>query len=277
MKRLKSQKTFNGYTEFYEHSSKETQTMMKFSLYRPADVSKIRGGLIWLSGLSCTEENFITKAGAQRFLSELGLAIICPDTSPRGLNLPREHESYDFGSGAGFYVDAVTEGYKEHYRMYSYVNRELYDIFNSMFSLQGNVSIMGHSMGGHGALVLGLRNPNQYKSISVFAPLSNPMNCDWGRKALHGYLGEDVELIKSYDACELLKAGHKHRHNILVEQGLEDEFMNTNLLPKNLEEAAQNAGQKLSLNYQEGYDHSYYFISTFIEKHLRFHGEVLKS
>jgi len=275
MKLLKSQKTFHGFSEVYEHDSKLTGTSMKFSIYRPEEVSTIRGGLIWLSGLSCNEENFITKAGAQRFLCELGLVLICPDTSPRGLNLPKEHESYDFGSGAGFYVDALTEGYRDHYKMYSYINEEIYSLFDSMFSLKGQLGIMGHSMGGHGALMLGLRNPDKYKSISAFAPVVNPMQCAWGQKAFLGYLGETDS--RPYDSCELLRAGHRHPQSILIDQGLADDFLEKQLLTENLEKAAFEARQPLIVNYREGYDHSYYFISTFVESHIRFHSDQMES
>jgi S-formylglutathione hydrolase len=249
---------------------------MRFSVFRPENLAQIQGGLVWLSGLSCTEENFITKAGSQRFLSELNMVLICPDTSPRGLNLPGEHDSYDFGSGAGFYVDALTGSYKDHYKMYSYVNDEIYSLFDSKFNLKGNISISGHSMGGHGALVLGLRNPIKYKSVSAFSPIVNPTRCAWGQKAFQGYLGEDKSLWNSYDACELLLKGCTHPQEILIDQGLADEFLDKNqLLPQNFEKAALKAEQKLILEYQEAYDHSYYFISTFIEKHIRFHAQKL--
>ncbi len=271
MKLLKSHRCFDGVTEFYEHDSKETQTKMKFSVHRPENIEKIKGGLIWLSGLTCTDENFITKAGAQRVLSELNLAIICPDTSPRGTQLPGEHESYDFGSGAGFYVDATTDGYKDHYRMYSYINHELYDLFNSQFKLQNRISIFGHSMGGHGALTIALKNPDRYKSVSAFSPIANPALGAWGQKAFTGYLGNNEQSWKQYDACELLKNGNKHKNEILIEQGLKDEFYPSQLMTENLENAARGASQKLKVNYRENYDHSYYFISTFVEDHIRFH------
>lgn len=271
MNLLKSHKCFDGFTEFYEHESTSTRTKMKFSLHRPADDKKIIGGVIWLSGLTCTDENFITKAGAQRILSEMGLVIICPDTSPRGTNLPKEHDSYDFGSGAGFYVDATTEGYKDHYNMYSYVNEELYDLFNAKFNLKGNISLMGHSMGGHGALTIGLKNPNKYKSLSAFSPIMNPMSGGWGQKALLGYLGEDHEAWAKYDACELVLSGHSHPKPILVDQGKKDEFYPNQLLTHSFETACKNSDQQVKINLREDYDHSYYFISTFIESHLKFH------
>lgn len=277
MNKLKSHKTFHGFTEFFEHDSTFTKTKMKFSLYRPEDPSKIKGGLIWLSGLTCTDENFITKAGSQRILSELGLVVICPDTSPRGLDLPKEHDSYDFGSGAGFYVDATTDGYRDHYNMYSYVKDEIYGILDSKFNLKGNISIMGHSMGGHGALTIGLKNPNLFKSISAFSPIVNPMVGGWGQRALNGYLGDDHEAWSQYDACELVLSGHKHPQEILIEQGLADEFYPNQLLTKNFVDACATVKQPLKVNLREEYDHSYYFISTFIEEHIRYHAKKLNA
>ena len=169
MEKLKSHKCFSGVTEFFKHSSKQTGTEMSFAVHRPENPESIKGGLIWLSGLTCNEQNFITKAGAQKIVSDSGLVLICPDTSPRGLDLPGEHDAYDFGSGAGFYVNATTEGYKEHYKMDSYINEELYDLFDSQYNLKGNISLFGHSMGGHGALTIGLKNPEKYKSVSAFS------------------------------------------------------------------------------------------------------------
>lgn len=275
MKKLKSHFCFGGVTEFFEHESKCTKTQMKFCVHKPLDENKIKGGLIWLSGLTCTDENFITKAGAQRLCNELGLVLICPDTSPRGLNLPNEHESYDFGSGAGFYLDALTEGYKEHYNMYSYINEELYNLFNEKFGLNGKIGIFGHSMGGHGALTIGLKNPENYKSISAFSPIVNPINCEWGKKAFKGYLGQDKKLWDAYDACKLVDMGNVHSNSILIDQGLSDDFYPAQLLTENFEKACEGK-QKLKVNYRKGYDHSYYFISTFVEEHMRHHAQALK-
>lgn len=277
MKKLKSHKSFGGVTEFWEHDSQTTKTTMKCSVYRPENIENIKGGIIWLSGLTCNEENFITKSGVQSILSELNLALICPDTSPRGLDLPNEHDSYDFGSGAGFYVDATVPGYKDHYQMYSYINDELYDLFNNEYNLHSNISIFGHSMGGHGALTIGLKNPTKYKSISAFSPIVNPTACSWGQKALKGYLGENETTWASYDACALLGSGKKHSNEILIDQGLADEFYPDQLLTKNFEEACKTADQKNSVNYREGYDHSYYFISTFINDHVMHHAQFLKT
>ncbi len=276
MKLLKSHACFGGFTEFFEHESVSTKTKMKFSIHRPKNISDIKGGLIWLSGLTCNEENFITKAGAQKYLSELGLVIICPDTSPRGLDLPGEHDSYDFGSGAGFYVDATVPSYKDNYQMYTYINEEIYNLLNTTYNLKNNIGIFGHSMGGHGALTIGLKNSKKYKSISAFSPIVNPTQCAWGKKAFLGYLGEDTKTWDAYDACKLLVSSNTHPNKILIEQGLKDDFYPDQLLTKNIEVAARDAKQDIQVNYREGYDHSYYFISTFIEEHIKHHSKYLK-
>ncbi|MEZ4814641.1 MAG: S-formylglutathione hydrolase [Bdellovibrionota bacterium] len=275
MKKLKEHFCFGGVTEFWEHDSQITKTSMKFSTHRPQNTKDIKGGLIWLSGLTCNEENFITKAGAQRVLSKEGLVIICPDTSPRGLDLPDEHKDYDFGSGAGFYVDATVEPFNKNYQMYSYINDEVYALFNSHFNLKGNVGIFGHSMGGHGALVLGLRNPERYKSISAFSPIVNPTQAPWGQKAFTGYLGRDQKAWSEYDACELIKSGAKHPSPILIDQGLADNFYPEQLLTNNFKEICAQKEQACTINLREHYDHSYYFISTFIEEHLLHHKKRL--
>lgn len=269
MELLKTHKTFNGNTQFWSHNSSVTKTAMKFSTFIPQ--GEIKGCVIWLSGLTCTDENFITKAGAQKFLSENNMMIICPDTSPRGLNLPGEHDSYDFGSGAGFYLNATMPDYKENYRMYDYINTELYGVIENHFKVK-SISIMGHSMGGHGALVIGLREGSRYKAISAFSPIVNPMECPWGQKAFMGYLGGDKKNWNQYDACELVKSGHKHEGAILIHQGLEDDFYkNGQLLTENFKKSCESNNQKCEIHMSEGFDHSYYFIATFIEKHLAFH------
>lgn len=273
MKAIKSHKCFEGLTQFWEHESKVTKTTMKFSSFIPA--AEPRGCIIWLSGLTCTEENFITKAGAQRYLAEKQLMVVCPDTSPRGLNLPGEHDNWDFGSGAGFYVDATTEAYRDHYRMYSYIADEFYGMIQSQFPVENRISIMGHSMGGHGALVIGLRQPEQFRSISAFAPISNPMRCPWGEKAFGGYLGQDRSAWEQYDASELLKKGHKHPKTILIDQGLQDEFLEKQLMTSSFQAVCKEAGQQAEFHFREGYDHSYYYIATFIEQHINFHAATL--
>lgn len=274
MELLKTHKTFKGKTQFWSHQSDVTKTKMNFSTFIPE--GEVKGCLIWLSGLTCNEENFITKAGAQRDLAERGLMVICPDTSPRGLNLPGEHDSYDFGSGAGFYLNATTTGYKDHYRMDDYISIELYDLIQNSFKVK-NISIMGHSMGGHGALVLGLKEANKFKSISAFSPIVNPMNCPWGQKAFLGYLGENQKEWESYDATVLISKGFKHPNPILIHQGMNDDFyINKQLLTENITLVAEKNDQKIRVNMEEGYDHSYYFISTFIKDHIDFHSQFLK-
>lgn len=266
----KSHKQFDGETLFYSHNSDTTNTEMKFSCFIPNEERKAKNAIVWLSGLTCTEENFITKAGAQRFLSGTNTMIICPDTSPRGLNLKDEHESYDFGSGAGFYVNATTEEYKNHYNMYDYVLKDILNILKENFEVQ-NLSIMGHSMGGHGALVIGLRNANIFKAISAFSPIVNPVNCPWGKKAFEGYLGVDQSSWKQYDSCELINTDNIFPGEILIDQGTSDEFLEEQLLTENLERICREKGQELRVNMRDGFDHSFYFISTFIEDHISKH------
>jgi S-formylglutathione hydrolase len=262
----------------YRHRSAETETEMRFSVYTPPLGSTTqRLPLLWyLSGLTCTEENFTVKAGAQRAASQLGLLVVAPDTSPRGPGVPDDPQgAYDFGLGAGFYVDAVREPWARNYRMKSYIERELPELialdFPAELSRQG---IMGHSMGGHGALTIALRHPGRFKSVSAFAPICSPMNCPWGRKALSGYIGEDRQAWRSYDACALIEDGAR-LPELLVDQGTADNFLQEQLKPELLEKACAKAGIPLTLRRQEGYDHSYYFISTFMEDHLRWHAERL--
>lgn len=275
MQVLKTHKTFEGKTQFWEHESVSTKTKMKFSTFIPAGT--VRGCLIWLSGLTCTDENFITKAGAQKVLAEKGLMVICPDTSPRGLQLPQEHDSWDFGSGASFYLDATTPGYKDHYRMETYIADELHSLIQKEFKIPANkISIFGHSMGGHGALTLGLRHPQKFVSVSAFSPIVNPVNAPWGVKAFTGYLGENKTVWAEHDATELVRSGKRHPQALLVDQGSDDEFLTKGqLLIDNLTKVCKEAGQKLEVNMREGYDHSYYFISSFVENHIEFHSRLL--
>ncbi len=273
MKLIKSHKQFEGQTSFWSHASASTQSEMKFASFVPH--GEVKGCIVWLSGLTCTEENFITKAGAQRSLAEHQLMLIAPDTSPRGLQLPGEHESDDFGSGAGFYVDATVSPYDRHYRMYSYVVNELPVLIREHFQCM-NLSIMGHSMGGHGALTLGLRNPELFRCVSAFSPIVHPTAVPWGQKALQGYLGQDASPWQIYDSCALLEQGCRHPETILIHQGLQDPFLDRQLLTQDFAAAAQAAHQAHQIIYSEGYDHSYYFISTFIELHIHHHAAVLK-
>lgn len=273
-KLLKSHKTFEGLTQFWQHASSSTSTDMKFSTFIPT--GKVKGCIVWLSGLTCTDENFITKAGAQKRLAENNIMVICPDTSPRGLNLPHEHDADDFGSGASFYLDATTEGYKNHYRMSKYITEDLFDLIQTQFKIGANkISICGHSMGGHGALTLGLRFPEKFQAVSAFAPITNPVQAPWGQKAFKGYLGDSMDQWKLYDATELVTAGKRHPQPLLIDQGSSDPFLDKQLLPQHLVDACKNADQPIIYNLREGYDHSYYFISTFIDAHIDFHAERL--
>ena len=277
MKMISEHKSFGGVQEYYSHASKEIGLEMKFSVFQPPQA---RSGkvpvLYFLAGLTCTEETFAIKAGAQRIASELGLMLVAPDTSPRGANVPGETDSWDFGVGAGFYVDATREPWSTRYRMYSYITAELPALITEKFPADADrQGIFGHSMGGHGALVCALRNPGQYKSLSAFAPIAAPMRCPWGKKAFQGYLGDDQGTWRDYDASELLKRA-RFAGPILVDQGLADKFLSEQLYPEIFEAACLNAGQPLTLRRQEGYDHGYFFISTFMEDHLRHHASQLE-
>lgn len=275
MELIKSHKTFTGVTQFWEHDSFSTQTKMKFATFIPA--GNIRGALIFLSGLTCNEENFITKAGAQKYLAETQLMLICPDTSPRGLNLPHEHEAYDFGSGAGFYVDALTSGYRDHYQMYSYITQEIYTLLQQQFHIAADkISIFGHSMGGHGAIIMALRSPNKFKSVSAFAPIVHPSMCPWGQKAFRGYLDDAEDLWWQYDATELVKNGKRYPGTIYIDQGLKDEFFTKQLCIADFVKTCQEFHQPVTVNYREDYDHSYYFIATFVAEHVLFHSKAME-
>jgi S-formylglutathione hydrolase len=275
---LSQSRSFGGTQYICRHQSAQTGTPMRFSVYSPPGASSTnRVPVLWyLSGLTCTEENFTVKAGAQRLASELGLLVVAPDTSPRGEGVPDDpNGAYDFGLGAGFYVDAVREPWAKNYRMKSYIERELPEIiavdFPADMSRQG---ITGHSMGGHGALTIALRNPGRFKSVSAFAPISSPIHCPWGQKALRGYIGEDPHSWRQYDACALIEDGHRIPE-LLADQGLADNFLKEQLKPELLEQACANAGIPLTLRRQDGYDHSYYFIATFMGDHLRYHAAKL--
>jgi S-formylglutathione hydrolase len=230
--------------------------------------------LWWLSGLTCTDENFMQKAGAQRLAAELGLAIVCPDTSPRGTELPGEHDSYDLGSGAGFYLNATQAPWSAHYQMYDYVSDELPALVREHLPVDGRQSIAGHSMGGHGALVCALRNPGRYQSVSAFAPICHPAECLWGIKAFSAYLGEDRNDWVDWDATQLIP-GATEQLPLLIDQGTDDEFLGEQLKPGSLEQACIATHHPLELRMQAGYDHSYYFIATFINEHLRHHARAL--
>ncbi|MBB5320973.1 S-formylglutathione hydrolase [Marinobacter oulmenensis] len=270
-----SNKCFDGWLKRYKHTSEATGTEMVFAIYLPPQAqTRSVPVLYWLSGLTCTDENFMQKAGAQRLAAELGMAIVAPDTSPRGTDLPGEHDSYDFGSGAGFYVNATREPWAAHYRMYDYVTAELPALVEQHFPVTTERAISGHSMGGHGALICALKNPGRYASVSAFAPITNPVNCPWGEKAFSGYLGDDREAWKAWDACELI-ATAEEKLPLLVDQGEADGFLQEQLKPQALEAACEAAGHPLELRLQPGYDHSYFFIASFIDAHLRHHARAL--
>jgi len=277
IKSVSRNKCFGGVQGVYSHESRETACLMRFGVFLPPHAeAQAVPVLYWLSGLTCTEENFIVKAGAQRVAAELGLAIVVPDTSPRGLKIPGEADNYDFGLGAGFYVDAVQAPWSSGYRMYSYVARELPGLVESEFPVDpARTGIFGHSMGGHGALTIALKNPGTYKSVSAFAPICSAMRCPWGEKALTGYLGSDRALWPDYDASALVESRGWKGPTLLVDQGTSDQFLESQLKPALLREACRRAGVSLDLRLQEGYDHSYFFIASFIEDHLRFHARNL--
>jgi len=269
---------FGGVQRFYKHDSREVRGPMKFSAYLPPQA---RAGkvpvLYYLSGLTCTEETFPIKSHAQQVAAELGLMLIAPDTSPREPRLPGDADSWDFGYSAGFYVDATAAPWSQYYRMYSYVTRELPEIVAAgLPGLAEATGIFGHSMGGHGALVCALRNPQRYKSVSAFAPVAAPMQSPWGKKAFTNYLGDDTQSWREYDATELVARG-PFPGPILIDQGMSDQFLVEQLLPEKFSAAAAKSGQRLNLRMQQGYDHGYYFIQTFMADHLRHHAKQLKT
>ncbi len=272
---LSSNKSFDGWHKQFRHQSSVLNCSMRFAIYLPPQASNEQKVpvLYWLSGLTCSDENFMQKAGAQRIAAELGIAIVAPDTSPRGEGVA-DADSYDLGQGAGFYVNATQAPWSEHYQMYDYVLDELPRLIESNFPVTEQRSIAGHSMGGHGALVLALRNPQRFRSVSAFSPISNPVNCPWGQKALAAYLGNETGDWAAYDASVLMGAASEFVP-ALVDQGGADNFLAEQLKPEALEKAAKLSNYPLELNRREGYDHSYYFISSFIEKHLRFHAAHL--
>ena len=270
--------SFGGVQGYYSHASETLGCEMRFSVFTPPQAKNGKVPVLWyLSGLTCTEDNATVKAGFQRMASELGLMIICPDTSPRGDDVP-DDEGYDFGKGAGFYVDATEEPWAKNFQMYSYITKELPALVASEFAADMNrQGITGHSMGGHGALTIWLKNRETYKSVSAFAPIVSPMNCPWGEKALTGYIGENRDDWPEYDACALLEKHGASDAKILIDQGLADNFLEGQLKPELFKDACEKTGQKLNLRMQEGYDHSYFFIASFIEDHLRHHAVALRA
>jgi S-formylglutathione hydrolase len=275
MQRIESHACFGGTQEVWQHESATLGCTMKFGVYLPPQArERDCPVLYWLSGLTCSEQNFITKAGAQRYAAEHGLILVAPDTSPRGVGVP-DADGYDLGIGAGFYVNATQAPWDAHYRMHDYVVHELTALVDATFRTSGARGISGHSMGGHGALVLALRNPGHYRSVSAFSPIVAPSQVPWGQKAFAAYLGDDRDAWRAWDASALI-ADARERLPLLVDQGDADEFLATQLQPERLRAACETAGHPLALRLQPGYDHSYYFIASFIGEHIAHHARVLR-
>ena len=280
MERISSSKSFGGEQAVWKHASASLSCDMRLAVFTPP--ADLHGAgpyptLYWLSGLTCTEDNFTVKAGAQRVAAELGMMIVAPDTSPRGDNVPdMDPKAYDFGKGAGFYVDATEAPWAKHYRMYSYVAEELPALIAAHFPTDARrTGISGHSMGGHGALTIHLKNPKKFKSCSAFSPIVAPSSVPWGRKAFSNYLGPDETEWAHYDATLILAERGASPAHILIDQGTSDQFLVEQLRPELFAEAARKAGQKATINMREGYDHSYFFVASFIADHLRWHREAL--
>lgn len=275
MERVEQRACFGGSQEVWKHTSDVLGCEMNVGVYLPPDAD--RGPLpvlYWLSGLTCTEQNFITKAGAQRYAAEHNLILVAPDTSPRGEDVA-DDDGYDLGKGAGFYINATREPWAPHYRMYDYIVEELPKLIEEHFDTTDRRSIFGHSMGGHGALMIALRNPGMYQSVSAFAPIVAPTQVPWGHKAFSNYLGEDREAWKAWDTCELI-ANAKEKLTLLIDQGDTDNFLEGQLRPELIEQACKQASHPLELRMQPGYDHSYYFISSFVGDHIAHHAAALR-
>ena len=275
MERVEQRACFGGSQEVWKHTSDVLGCEMNVGVYLPPDAD--RGPLpvlYWLSGLTCTEQNFITKAGAQRYAAEHNLILVAPDTSPRGEDVA-DDDGYDLGNGAGFYINATREPWAPHYRMYDYIVEELPKLIEEHFDTTDRRSIFGHSMGGHGALMIALRNPGMYQSVSAFAPIVAPTQVPWGHKAFSNYLGEDREAWKAWDTCELI-ANAKEKLTLLIDQGDADNFLEGQLRPELIEQACKQASHPLELRMQPGYDHSYYFISSFVGDHIAHHAAALR-
>lgn len=276
LQNISQNKVAGGWHKQYQHDAKSVNSVMKFAIFLPPNASENNKVpvLYWLSGLTCDDQNFMQKAGAFKKAAELGIAIVTADTSPRGENVADdENAAYDFGLGAGFYVNATQAPWNKHYQMYDYILQELPALIEAHFPVTNKKSISGHSMGGHGALTIGLKNQTDYQSISAFSPICNPINSPWGKKAFSNYLGKNQEDWRAYDACELIKEGASLP--ILVDQGEADQFLEEQLKPELLINAANKSNADLILRMQPGYDHSYFFISSFIDDHLEFHAKNL--
>ena len=277
MERIEHRACFGGWQDVYRHSSQVLGCQMNFAVYLPpqAQAGAKLPVLYWLSGLTCTEQNFITKAGAQRYAAEHGVIVVAPDTSPRGDGVA-DAEGYDLGKGAGFYVNATQQPWAAHYRMDDYIVEELPALIEANFPVSEARSIFGHSMGGHGALAIALRNPQRYRSVSAFSPIVAPTQVPWGQKAFAAYLGEDRAAWKAYDATELVKTSAP-RLPLLIDQGDADEFLEGQLKPQLFTQAAAEVGYPITLRMQPGYDHSYYFMASFIGEHIAFHAAALRA
>ncbi|MHA3117043.1 S-formylglutathione hydrolase [Acinetobacter sp. ANC 4635] len=274
MERIEHQASFGGWQDVYKHDSSSLNCAMNFAIYIPDHESGEKlPVLYWLSGLTCTEQNFITKAGVQQFAAQHKIIIVAPDTSPRGEGVANV-EDYDLGQGAGFYLNATQQPWSKHYQMYDYIVNELPTLIEQNFPISDKRGIFGHSMGGHGALTIALKNPTRYHSVSAFSPIVTPSQVPWGQKAFTAYLGLDQESWKAYDASELLQQFGTSLP-ILIDQGLADSFMNTQLHPKQFSEIAKQKNIDVTLNLRENYDHSYYFIASFIGQHIEFHSKIL--
>lgn len=277
MEQIAENKSFGGRQLRFSHTAETLGCDMNFSVYLPpaAETGRVPV-LYWLSGLTCTDENFVQKAGAQQYAAAHGVAIVAPDTSPRGEGVPDDPEgAYDFGLGAGFYVNATQAPWSRHYHMYDYVVEELPALVTAQLPLDGDrAGIFGHSMGGHGAMTIALKNPVRYRSVSAFAPICSPLNCPWGHKALSNYIGQDQQAWKQYDSTELVRSVERHLP-ILVDQGEADNFLDEQLKPELLQQASTEADYPMTIRRQPGYDHSYFFIATFIGDHIDFHAQNL--
>ncbi len=276
MERIEAIKEFGGWLNRYQHRSRVCDGLMTFSVFLPPQAETARvPALYWLSGLTCTDDNFRVKAGAQRYAAADGLALIIPDTSPRGNDVPDVPDRYDLGQGAGFYVNATQPPWSQHYQMYAYVTRELPVLIEAQLPvIPGLKSISGHSMGGHGALICALKETGAYRSVSAFAPVCNPTQCSWGEGCFGAYLGDNRETWKAYDATCLIESGVSALP-LLIDQGTTDEFLPDQLYPQNLKTACASRGVPLTLRMQADYDHSYHFIATFIGEHIAYHAEAL--
>ena len=277
LQRIEHRACFGGWQDVYEHASRTLDCMMRFAVYLPpqAETRKLPV-LYWLSGLTCTEQNFITKAGAQRYAAEHGVILVAPDTSPRGDGVA-DADGYDLGLGAGFYVNATQAPWAAHYRMYDYIVHELPGLIEEQFPATDARAISGHSMGGHGALTIALKNPGRYRSVSAFSPIVAPSQVPWGQKAFGAYLGDDRDAWAAYDATALVGGPLQERLPLLVEQGGADEFLDTQLRPDLLQAAAAAAGHPMTLHVRPGHDHSYYFIASLIGAHIAHHAAALRA